>query len=100
MKKNEIQVGGCYIAKVSNKLTTVRVNAIREYDPSFGGLRRANTQTHYDVTNLTTGRHITFRSAAKFRRMVASAAIVASIAGSIASLSAPESRHGGVEVTW
>lgn len=68
MKKHEIQVGGIYTAKVSGRLTTVRVDAIREYDPSFGGsFRRSNTQTRYDVTNLATGRRTTFRSAAKFR---------------------------------
>ena len=69
MKKSEIMIGGVYVAKVSNKLTRVRVDAIREYDPSFGfnRLRPTYTQTRYDVTNLTTGRRTTFRSAAKFR---------------------------------
>jgi hypothetical protein len=70
MKAAEIRVGGYYQAKVSGKLTTVRVNAIRE----FGGLAAkrlfGGPQTSYDVTNLATGRKITFRSAAKFRRVV------------------------------
>lgn len=65
MKKSEIKVGGLYKAKVSNRLTTVRVDAIREWGaPSVG------TGTRYDVTNLTTGRKTTFRSAAKFREEV------------------------------
>lgn len=57
MKKNEIQVGGHYVAKVSNRLVTVRVDAIRE----------GPVNQRYDVTNLATGRKTTFRSAAKFR---------------------------------
>lgn len=68
MLKKQIQVGSLYRAKVSGKVVTVRVDAIREYDPSFGGTyRRCNTQTRYEVTNLSTGRKTTFRSAAKFR---------------------------------
>lgn len=75
MKKNEIRVGGHYTAKVAGKLTTVRVDAIRELC-GFGGVnsvyqtltgRRVRETTMYDVTNLRTGRRTTFRSAAKFR---------------------------------
>lgn len=61
MKQNEVKVGGTYIAKVNNRLVTVRVDAIRDWSGVGGGLR-------YDVTNLSTGRKTTFRSAAKFRR--------------------------------
>lgn len=61
MKASEIRVGGVYIAKVSNKLTRVRVDAIRETGWSI------RCVWAYDVTNLTTGRKTTFRSAAKFR---------------------------------
>ena len=66
MKKNEIKVGGHYSAKVNGKLVTVRVDAIRD------STTRHKTQgtalaTRYDVTNLSTGRKTTFRSAAKFR---------------------------------
>lgn len=32
MKKNEIQVGGHYVAKISGRLVTVRVDAVREVD--------------------------------------------------------------------
>lgn len=65
MKKHEIVVGGKYIAKVAGKLTTVRVDAIREVDGL--GFYLSTVQTRYDVTNLTTNRKTTFRSAAKFR---------------------------------
>jgi len=58
MKAREIQVGGRYVMKVSGKLTTVRVDAIRE---NYKG------RTVYDVTNLATGRRTMARSAAKFR---------------------------------
>lgn len=66
MKQNEIKVGSTYTAKVSNKLTTVRVDAIRE---TRTGVTRRDV-FHYDVTNLATGRKTTFRSAAKFRSEV------------------------------
>ena len=63
MKAKEIKVGGTYSAKVSGKLTTVRVNTIR----TRHGFKRDTTV--YDVTNLTTGRKTTFSSAMKFRRV-------------------------------
>lgn len=56
MKAAEIKVGGVYTAKVNGKLTTVRVDVIWHYPA-----------TYYDVTNLTTGRQTTFRSAQRFR---------------------------------
>lgn len=61
MKKSEIKVGGCYIAKVSGRLTTVRVDEITTH----AGIKR--DEQRYHVTNLVTGRRTTFRSAAKFR---------------------------------
>ena len=70
MKKSEIKVGGLYLAKVSGKLVTVQVDAIHDvkdtsrYNVS-GRPRKASNR--YDVTNLSTGRKTTFRSAAKFR---------------------------------
>lgn len=70
MKKNEIVKGRVYLAKVNSKLTSVRVDAIRETGKHGTGLRSSNTQTVYDVTNLTTGRRTTFRSAQKFREEV------------------------------
>ena len=65
MKKNEIQQGGVYEAKVSGKLTRVRVDRIMEV---FDYKRRPAIR--YRVTNLRTGRKTTFRSAVKFRREV------------------------------
>lgn len=61
MKASEITVGSKYTAKVSGKLTTVRVDRI-ESTTRFG-----KAATAYHVTNLTTGRRTTFRSASKFR---------------------------------
>jgi len=65
VKKSEIKVGGLYRAKVSNNIVTVRVDAIRE---TFGATDRPVLA--YDVTNLSTGRKTTFRSAMKFRSEV------------------------------
>lgn len=61
MKKSEIRVGGLYRAKVSGRIVTVRVDAIRESEKFAIGVWHL-----YDVTNLSTGRRTTFRSAAKF----------------------------------
>lgn len=58
MKKSEIKVGGHYVAKVSGKLATVRVD----------DMCTVPGETRFDVTNLATGRKTTFRSAQKFRR--------------------------------
>ncbi|MDO8473184.1 MAG: UvrD-helicase domain-containing protein [Dehalococcoidia bacterium] len=72
MKKSEIKVGGHYVAKVSDELTTVRVDRInQEREPVSGTMRTGKTGRHsYDVTNLATGRTTTFHSAIKFRREV------------------------------
>ena len=69
MKKAEIQLGGKYRAKVSGKLTTVRVDNIRcRTQQVYGRFDTTERQTIvYDVTNLATGRQTTFRSAARFR---------------------------------
>ena len=65
MKLKDIKVGGHYLAKVSGKLTTVRVEDIRQ-------VRTWNNwdKTRIDVTNLATGRKSTFRSAAKLRKEI------------------------------
>src|SRR5688500_12221460 len=70
MKKAEIEVGSLYVAKVNGRLTTVRVDAIRERE-SFG---RGRATTSYQVTNQRTGRKTMFRSAAKFRSRAATTA--------------------------
>lgn len=71
MKAKDVHAGGHYIAKVSGKLTVVRVDRIEEYNPSFSfnRLRSVRSQTRYHVTNELTGRKTVFRSAAKFRRV-------------------------------
>jgi hypothetical protein len=67
MKRSEIEIGKSYVAKVSGKLTVVRVNAIREVVAHS----QLTVTYRYDVTNLKTKRQTTFRSAAKFRRAFA-----------------------------
>ncbi len=67
MKASEIKVGGLYEAKISDRVVTVRVDAIRKRGTAS---RVGREVTVYDVTNLTTGRKTTFRSAAKFRGVV------------------------------
>ena len=57
MKKDEIIIGGIYVAKVSGKLTPVRVLQVSPY----GG---------FDAVNTTTGRQIRVRTAARLRRPV------------------------------
>ncbi len=74
MKASEIKKGGLYIARISGNIVTVRVDEIRETSASrmnrYSGRLERTDKTVYDVTNLDTGRRTTFRSAAKFRRMV------------------------------
>lgn len=65
MKAKEIKVGGHYRAKISGRVVTVRVDAIRH--PILVRAGRDSETTVYDVTNLSTGRKTTFRSAMKFR---------------------------------
>lgn len=72
MKASEIRVGGLYVAKVSNNLTTVRVDGIDKVPSYRMNSRLSAEKTVYRVTNLKTGRKTTFSSAAKFRRAVVS----------------------------
>ncbi len=64
MKAKDIVVGGKYTAKVSGKLVTVLVQQIYERS-NYNG----RTTACYQCKNLDTGRELTFRSAAKFRRV-------------------------------
>ena len=68
MNKHEIKVGGHYVAEVSGKLTTVRVDEVIEshYNQRIG----RHFTGGYKVTNLATGRKTSFRSAAKFRQAI------------------------------
>lgn len=79
MKGSEIKVGGLYTARISGKFVTVRVDKIREVEGWTGhtSSRAARRQTHYDITNLNTGRRTTFRSAAKFRSVAPNPKIAA-----------------------
>jgi hypothetical protein len=55
MKKRDIQIGATYIAKVSGVLTRVRITR----ESPYGG---------WHGTNLTTGREVRIRGAARLRR--------------------------------
>lgn len=71
MKKSEIKVGGLYQSKVNGQIVTVRVDAIDYIGDGFrvgghGRRGRGNTLA-YRITNLATGRKLTFKSAAKFK---------------------------------
>ena len=54
MKKNEVKIGGCYIAKVSNKLAPVRIDS-------------TNTHGGWNATNTRTGKRIRIKSAQRLR---------------------------------
>jgi hypothetical protein len=56
MKKQEVQIGATYIAKVSGVLATVRIDR----ESPYGG---------WHGTNLATGREIRIRGAARLRRL-------------------------------
>ena len=54
MKKNDVQIGGHYAAKVSDRMTTVRIDA---ENPSGG----------WDATNVRTGKKVRIKSARRLR---------------------------------
>lgn len=99
MKANEIKVGGKYIAKVSGKLTTVRVDMIRETtkrgrSSGYSGLPTYVDGVVYEVTNLKTGRRTTFKTAGKFRYEV-TVKPVSRLEGELKSL-ADDGRQGRI----
>jgi hypothetical protein len=57
MKKNQVQIGGTYVAKVSGQLAKVRIDA----ESRFGG---------WDATNVSTHRKVRIKSAQRLRREV------------------------------
>lgn len=71
MKAEDIEVGSVYVAKISNKLVKVRVDGVGERvgykGKDYLGRVKSCSRTVYHVTNLSTGRTATFKSAAKFR---------------------------------
>ncbi len=61
MKQSDVYIGMLYVAKVSNKLTVVRLEEIREV------VRCGRLLKRYVVTNLKTDRRCEFRSAGRFK---------------------------------
>jgi len=59
MKKDRVQIGRTFVAKVSGKLATVRIDA----ESRFGG---------WNATNIATGRKVRIKSAQRLRREVSS----------------------------
>lgn len=57
MRKKDVEIGAVYTAKVSNKIVQVRIGK----PSSLGG---------WNATNLSTGRSIRIKSAAKLRERV------------------------------
>jgi hypothetical protein len=69
MKASDIKAGRCYRARVSGKVTTVRVDSIEEtVGYRRGGWTVGDTyrRTRFLATNLATGRQVVFLSARKF----------------------------------
>ncbi len=60
MKKNNVDIGATYAAKVSGKLARVRI----ERESPYGG---------WDATNVDTGRRVRIKSAQRLRRAVSDA---------------------------
>lgn len=60
MKKNDVETGATYVAKVSGKLTRVRI----ERESPYGG---------WEATNVDTGRRVRIKSAQRLRRAVSDA---------------------------
>jgi hypothetical protein len=66
MKLSDVQVGGRYTAKVSQKVVVVKVVAIDEV-PST---RWSKAKTRIEAVNEATGRRITLRSAQRLRAAI------------------------------
>ncbi len=58
MKKNEIEIGGLYTAKVSDRIVKVRIDS-------------TNTHGGWNATNTATGKRIRIKSAQRLRKAVA-----------------------------
>jgi hypothetical protein len=54
MRKDEVEIGGVYAAKVSRRVVSIRIDR----ESPYGG---------WDATNLATGRTVHVRSAARLR---------------------------------
>jgi hypothetical protein len=62
MKKSEVQIGGVYTAKVSDKLVQVRID-------------RTNRHGGWEATNLSTGKQVRIKSPARLRGAVENAEV-------------------------
>jgi hypothetical protein len=76
IRKADVKVGDIFTARVSDKVVKVRVDEIVDNKQVRGlgtlGQRRLyrKASTTYQCTNLSTGRSVTIKSAAKFRQRV------------------------------
>ena len=57
MRKSEVEIGALYIAKISNRLVTIRIHN----ESMYGG---------WNAKNTVTGRWVRIKSAAKLRERV------------------------------
>ena len=71
MKKNEVQVGSRYHAKVSGRLAVVRVTQIEEI-PAPSWSRGGRSRTLIYAVNEATGKRITIRSPQRLQNRVGS----------------------------
>lgn len=69
MLAKELVVGQSYVAKVSGRLTTVRLDQVVRTPGRTTATYRRNASTHYHCVNEKTGRQVTLKSALKFRRV-------------------------------
>ena len=63
MKKNEIKIGQCYEAKVSNRIATVRIDS-------------AHSKQGWNATNTATGKRVHIKSAQRLRRAIVESAAI------------------------
>jgi hypothetical protein len=69
VKLSEIEIGGRYLAKVSQSLVTIRVVELKQVPPVSWSARDA-WRTLIIAVNEATGRRITLRSAQRLRSKV------------------------------
>lgn len=71
MKRQDVQVGGLYMTKVSGKLVTVEIKEDRgmyaSFKPYAYGSKYVNKHCGWTAVNTQTGRTIHIRSAARLR---------------------------------
>ena len=67
MKRSDIEIGGRYTAKVSGRLVTVRIDCDLGTAMGFGKCER---HQGYDAVNLSTGKTVGIKTAARLRGKV------------------------------